>query len=205
MNKRTTIILMSALVNIVLIAGSALAQSQPPAGQKSAPPTEWKLQRPPAEILAEMGLFVYPKTEQSKEKQDRDARECLIWAKDQTGIDPNTMQPMVSQPPQTQQQQQQAQQQAKAPKGGGVKGAAGGAAAGATIGAIAGDAGKGAAIGATAGAMKGRRTQKHAEKTSKSEAEKQAQAQAKKMNEETKAALGKAFSACMDARGYSVK
>lgn len=204
MKTRTTIILMSALVNIILIAGSALAQSPPPAGQKSAPPAEWKLQRTPAEILAELGLFVYPKTEQSKEKQDKDARECLTWAKDQTAIDPNTMQPIVGQSPQAQPQQQQAQQ-AKAPKGGGVKGAAGGAAAGSAIGAIAGDAGKGAAIGATAGAMKGRRTQKHAEKASKTEAEKQAQAQAKKMNEETKAALGKAFSACMDARDYSVK
>lgn len=76
------------------------------------------------------------------------------------------------------------------PAGGTVRGGARGAAGGAAVGAIAGDAGKGAAIGAVVGGVKGRRDSKRAAAD--------AQAGAAANND-------RAFGACMEARGYTVK
>ncbi len=110
--------------------------------------------------------------------------------------------PQKGQSPQQQAQDEQqcrawAQQQAGGapppPQGharGTVRGSARGAAGGAAVGAIAGDAGKGAAIGATVGAVKGRRDSKRAA------ADQQAGAAD---------ALERAFAACMEGRGYTVK
>ncbi|HVM95608.1 MAG TPA: hypothetical protein VMT89_04430 [Candidatus Acidoferrales bacterium] len=74
--------------------------------------------------------------------------------------------------------------------GGTVRGAAGGAALGAGVGAIAGNAGKGAAAGAVVGGVAGRRRSKRAEQ----------QAQA-----ETGNSYLRAYAACMEGRGYTVK
>ena len=69
-------------------------------------------------------------------------------------------------------------------------GAAKGAAAGAAVGAIAGDAGKGAAAGAAVGGVKGRRDSKRGEQA----------VQAGAQND-----WARAFAACMESRGYTVK
>ena len=69
-------------------------------------------------------------------------------------------------------------------------GAARGAAGGAAIGAIAGDAGKGAAIGGVVGGVAGRRKSKNAKKDAEANAEND---------------WVRAFSACMESRGYTVK
>lgn len=141
----------------------------------------------PQSPAARLGVFPYPKNNQSADQQQKDENECYGWAKQQTGIDPAAPPPP---PP-----------EAKQVKGGGAKGAAGGAAGGAAIGAIAGDAGKGAAIGATAGAVHGRRQQKMANQ----QAEKQAQAAGGQQQQQTLDTFKKAFSGCMDGRGYPVK
>jgi hypothetical protein len=73
---------------------------------------------------------------------------------------------------------------------GAVGGAARGAAAGAAVGAIAGDAGTGAGAGAVVGGVAGRRRSKR----------EQQEAQAASQND-----WARAFSACMESRGYSVK
>ena len=73
---------------------------------------------------------------------------------------------------------------------GAVGGAARGAAAGAAVGAIAGDAGTGAGAGAVVGGLAGRRRSKR----------EQEEAQAASQND-----WARAFSACMESRGYSVK
>jgi hypothetical protein len=119
--------------------------------------------------------YVYPQKGQSQEQLQKDQAECQQWAQGQTGVSPG------------------APAQGAAPGGrlrGTAGGAARGAAAGAAIGAIAGDAGKGAAIGATGGAFAGRR-------------------QAKQNEQAAQAAQGdaynRAFAACMEGRGYSVK
>ena len=95
-------------------------------------------------------LFVYPKADQSQQKQKQDKYECIEWATQQTGFDPMNPPP----PPDLNTEQ--------VTQGGAVRGAAGGAARGAAIGAIAGDAGKGAAIGAGAGAVRGNRKRRGA-------------------------------------------
>lgn len=154
-------------------------------GQQPASPSQnVSAQQSPA---ARLGMFPYPKNNQSPAQQQKDESDCYSWAKQQTGIDPAAAPPPA--------------QEAKKAKGGGAKGAAGGAAAGATVGAIAGDAGEGAAVGAAVGAMRGRRQQRKANK----QAEKQAQAATTQQQQQTLDVFKKAFGGCMDGRGYSVK
>jgi len=134
------------------------------------------------------GLFVYPAEGQSQQQQKADEFECYKWAMEQSGVDPlNT--PKVE------------AEVKSGPTGGAIKGAAKGAAAGAAIGAIAGDAGKGAAIGATAGAMggfgKGRQAQQQENQ--------QAQANAAATEQAIKDKFIKAFSVCLEGKGYSIK
>jgi hypothetical protein len=133
-------------------------------------------------------LYVFPAKGQSQNQQKKDEYECYKWAMEQSGIDPLNL-PKVEVPVQS------------GPTGGAVKGAAKGAAAGAAIGAIAGDAGKGAAIGATAGAMGGRR----AGKQGQAQANQQAQAQAAGNEQAMKDSFKKAFSVCIEGKGYTIK
>jgi hypothetical protein len=120
-------------------------------------------------------VFVYPKNGQSKQQQSQDQAACQKWAKENSGVDP-------------------AAASAKPPPGsnarGTVGGAARGAALGAGVGAIAGDAGKGAGAGAVVGGVAGRRNSKRNQQAAQANAQDQYQ---------------RAFAACMDARGYSVK
>lgn len=134
-----------------------------------------------------IGLFVNPKNNQSAQQQAADENTCYATALQQTGIDPAAP--------------ASAPAEAAKKQGGAAKGAAGGAAGGAAIGAIAGDAGTGAAIGATAGAVHGRRQQKKANK----QAEQQAQQQAQSQQQQTLDTFRRAFSSCIDSKGYSVK
>jgi hypothetical protein len=84
-----------------------------------------------------------------------------------------------------------AQPQAKNQRAGGtLRGGAGGAALGAAGGAIAGDAGKGAAIGAIGGAVLGRRRGAMNEQ---------------RETQMTTNTYHRAFAACMEGRGYTVK
>ncbi len=141
------------------------------------------------QISKTAGLYVYPAKGQSQQQQKKDEYECYVWAIEQSGIDPlNT--PKVEAPaPQT------------GPTGGAVVGAAKGAAAGAAIGAIAGDAGKGAAIGAVAGGLAGRRQGQMAQQ----QANQQAQAQASAQEAQMKESFQKAFSVCLEGKGYTIK
>ena len=139
---------LAILPMLTLAALSAMAQV-PPSGASASSPAK------------SIGLFAYPKNQQSAEQQLKDENECYSSAKQQTGVDAQAPPPAAPSAEEQQAAQKQAAQQAAAatPKGGAVKGSARGAAGGAAIGAIAGDAGTGAAIGATAGAVRGRRQQ----------------------------------------------
>ena len=121
---------------------------------------------------------VYPAKKQTAEQQKKDDGECLAWAKKDTGIDPVA----ASQP---------APQQTGPAVGGGegLKGAAGGA----VIGGIAGDAGAGAAVGTVVGGVKARQNQG---------AQNQ---QAQQQQQQAMNTYYKAYGACMEGRGYSVK
>lgn len=132
-------------------------------------------------------LIIYPAKGQSESKMSKDKSECHTWAVKETGIDPSVQ---TAEPAAT----------SSGPKGERVKGGARGAAGGAAIGAIAGDAGKGAAIGATAGGMRGGMKQRQERREEKAE---QSEAQAK--HQQNLATYNKAYSACLEGRGYTVK
>jgi hypothetical protein len=121
---------------------------------------------------------VYPAKKQTSQQQKKDDGECVAWAKQDTGIDPVA----ASQP---------APQKTGPAVGGGerLKGAAGGA----IIGGIAGDAGAGAAVGTVAGGSKARRNQRAQND------------QAQQQQQQTLNTYYKAYGACMEGRGYSVK
>ncbi|GAN32701.1 MAG: hypothetical protein UZ01_01545 [Candidatus Brocadia sinica] len=133
-------------------------------------------------------LIIYPAKGQSQEQMEKDKFECYSWAKQQTGFDP-----MVVSTQQTPASQ-------GSTGGGAVKGAAKGALVGAGIGAIAGDAGKGAAIGAASGGafggLRSRSQRKQAE---------QVQRQQVSQTNQRISEYNRAYSACLEAKGYTVK
>lgn len=130
--------------------------------------------------------IVYPAKGQSAQQQQKDDAACMAWAKQNTGIDPVAA---AAPPP----------QQTGPATGGGerVRGAARGAVGGAVIGGIAGDAGAGAGIGAAAGTMAGgaRARQNQA-------AQNQTVVQ---QQQQTLATFYRAYAACMEGRGYTIK
>ena len=136
-----------------------------------------------------LGVFIFPGENQSQQQQDADEAACFGWAKNQTNYDP--LNPT----------QVQAKQVDRSADGSTLMGAAGGAAAGAAIGAIAGDAGEGAAIGAILGALggAGSRQERLYREQQYNEAEAAARQRAMQNN------FIKAFAACMEAKGYTVK
>lgn len=137
--------------------------------------------------------IIYPNKGQSAEQQEKDKFDCYSWAKGQTGFDPMQVPTATSAPP------EQGTQQSNA-----VKGAAGGALIGVTAGAIAGDAGKGAAIGAATGALFGGMRRRDQQRQ-------QQQAEQQWANEQTanyanqRNNYNRAYGACLEGRGYTVK
>lgn len=158
------------------------AQTAPPALPDTAKMTY-------NQISSGLKLYVFPAKNQTKQKQKEDEFECYKWAVQQSGIDPLNLPKVQAAPAET------------GPTGGAVVGAAKGAAAGVAIGAIAGDAGKGAAIGAVAGGLAGRR----AGKQQQAQQNQQAQAAAAKSEQDMKDSFIKAFSVCLEGKGYTIK
>ena len=140
-------------------------------------------------IAQGLGLYVFPANDQSTEQQAKDEVECYQWAMNQTGYNPTN-------PPEI-----QAKQADTSLDGSAVRGSARGAAAGAAIGAIAGDAGKGAAIGAVAGGLRGRRARIAGDQIEQQQNNQGAAAEQKALLDNFK----KAFSACLEGKGYTVK
>ena len=140
-------------------------------------------------IAKGLGLYVFPSNSQDQATQDADEMACYKWAKEQTGVDP--MNPVDI----------QAEQADRSLNGSAVVGSAKGAAAGAAIGAIAGDAGKGAAIGAVVGGLGGRRARLAGDQAEQQANNQAAAAKEKELMDNYK----KAFTACMEAKGYTVK
>ena len=126
----------------------------------------------------------YPAKNQDAAQQGTDDTECLAWSKQTTGIDPAAA--AAAPAPQA------------GPHGERMAGALRGAAGGAVIGEIAdGDSSKGAGIGAAAGVLAGgaRARRNHAAQAQQAQT---AQAQAT-------ATYYRAYTACMEGRGYTVK
>jgi len=141
------------------------------------------------DISKSLGLYVFPSKDQDKATQDADETACFKWAKDQSGYDPMNPTKVVAKEADT------------SLDGSAVVGAAGGAAAGAAIGAIAGDTGKGAAIGAVVGGLRGRRSRKVGDQQEQQQNNQAAAAQTQNLKDD----YNKAFTACMEGKGYTVK
>ena len=172
------------LIAVILVAGK-LVHAQTVPTTKALPDTSKMAYN---QISNSLKLVVFPAKGQSQKQQKKDEFDCYVWAMQQSGIDPlNT--------PKTEAAVQ------SGPTGGAVKGAAGGAVAGVAIGAIAGDAGKGAAIGAAAGGMRGIKKGKEAQ----AQQNQQAQASAAATDKAKMDSFKKAFSACIEGKGYTVK
>lgn len=140
-------------------------------------------------ISKSLGVYVFPSNNQDAQTQETDENFCFKWAKEQTGYDPLN-------PPKV-----EAAPVDKSPDGTAVKGAAVGAAGGAAVGAITGDAGDGAAIGAIVGGIRGRRAKKRADNQQEQSNNKAAATYSADLLNDYK----KAFSACMEGKGYTVK
>jgi hypothetical protein len=133
-------------------------------------------------VQAQQKPAVYPAKNQSAAQQQKDDGECYTWAKGNTGVDPAAL--AAAPPPST----------APAPTGDRAKGAVKGAVVGGLV--TGGDshgAAAGAAVGMMAGGAKSRQKQ---------------QAAAQQSTQQQQQAMGnfyKAYGACMQGRGYSVK
>jgi hypothetical protein len=146
-----------------------------------------------AAIPAGADPYVYPTKGQTPQQQEKDQFDCYQWAKGQTGFDP-MQQPTATGAPPPQ------QQTTTSP----VRGAARGAATGAVVGAIAGDAGKGAAAGAAGGAMIGgmrRRDQRRQQAYAQESWQDQQRAQYQARRNE----YDRAWGACLEGKGYTVR
>ena len=172
---------------IVMLAG--LLSATPAFAQVATPTTA-----PPAKLtLAQIGLFVYPAKGQSADRQRKDEDACYEWAETNTGLKVVAGQVDASVAARA--------GASSAGQGRVARGVATGTAGGLTIGAISGNPGKGAAIGAVAGSIRGVRGRTNARRSA---AQSSAQ-QAVQANQQDVDTFKKAASACLEARGYSVR
>jgi len=127
--------------------------------------------------------IAYPAKGQSQAQQNKDAGECQVWAKQQTGVDPAAVAQQANQAP------------PPAAKGQRVKGAVAGAAVGGIV-----DGGDGARTGAAVGVVAGGARQRQERRAAAG----QQQAQQQQAQDQI-GSYNRAFSACMEGRGYTIK
>ena len=141
------------------------------------------------QVTKKVGLYVFPASGQDADQVNKDESDCYSWAVKQSGVDPLN-------PPKV-----EAAQVSGGPDGSAIMGSAKGAAVGAAIGAISGDAGRGASYGAIGGALMGRRSSKaHQSQQQAANNQAAAQTQAELMN-----SFKKAYSVCLEGKGYTVQ
>jgi hypothetical protein len=134
-------------------------------------------------------LIVFPANDQTPEQMEQDKYSCYGWAKGQTGFDPMAV-PTASTPPPSQQKK----------SGGVARGALGGAA----LGLIIGDSGSSAARGAAAGGLMGGVRQGSANSaTEQKTKEWERQETNKYINARNQ--YNRAYGACLEGKGYTVK
>jgi hypothetical protein len=139
-----------------------------------------------------LGIYVFPAKNQTPEQQAKDEQACYSWAVQQSGVDPLNFTPTP------------VQAVDKGPDGSVAKGAMKGAIGGAVVGGIAhphhhdgGAAAAGAVLGAMGGAAK--KAKKDAQKEQQAKQAAVATDQARIDN------FKKAYSVCLEGKGYSVK
>lgn len=134
-------------------------------------------------------VIVFPAKGQSNEQVEKDKFSCYGWAKGQTGFDPMAL-PTTQTPPPSQEKK----------SGGIAKGALGGAA----LGAIIGDSSKSAKRGAAAGGLIGGVRQGSANRSTEQNTEQWKQQEASNYTN-NRNQYNRAYSACLEGKGYTVK
>jgi uncharacterized protein YcfJ len=198
MNTKTTWRCLALLVALPVLPAAAQNADEPAE-------TAWSPAR-------DIGVFVFPKNKQDAQQQMKDEGECYDAAMAQSGVDPKKPPPTAPSAKEQQAAAAAAAQNAPQAQGGRLRGAAKGAAVGAVGGAIFGSPGAGAGVGAVAGTVAGGSRQRQANAQAQQQAANNAVAQQKRAAAKAKAAheegldnFQRAFGACLDARGYSVK
>jgi hypothetical protein len=160
------------------------ALSVPFAGAQTSGP------KPVKGMASTVGLYVYPDKQQSATQQLTDEQQCYGSAKTQTGYDPNATTTAAKTP-----------KSSSSSSSSDDHAAAKGAMRGATISrATGGDPGEGAARGAILGSIRAKRKAKEqADQASKKPDP------AKTPQQQKQDDFKRAMSACLDARGYSVR
>ena len=182
--SRTTIV----ITLIALVAAPAFAQSTTTSNKS---------------LAATLNVYAFPQKGQDSSVQSQDEASCYNWAVQNTGSDPFQLQKQAQQ--QAQATQQAAQQAATQSTAGTTAGTAlKGAAVGTLIGGISGNEGKGAAYGAAAGIIagnrRGRQQQAAASQSVQQQGQQMQQATAEQIDN-----FKKAFSVCLEGKGYMVK
>jgi hypothetical protein len=136
--------------------------------------------------------IIFPAQSQSQEQMEQDKSSCYTWAKNETGFDPMQAATASAPPPQTQ-----------AGRGGGLKGAAIGAGVGALV-KKDGSRSKGAGTGAVVGGVLGGARQINQNRSDQQAQQQWEQQQANEYNQK-RTTYNRAFTACMEAKGYTVK
>ena len=133
-------------------------------------------------------LYVYPKNGQSAEQTDKDKYECYNWAKNDSGFDPMAAPTTTTAKPSGQKKEYTA-----------VKGGLGGAAIGGLL-----SGKKGAKKGALAGGLIGGVSQySHNKEVQSQKSQWKQQESANYANNRNN--YNRAYAACLEGRGYSVK
>jgi hypothetical protein len=142
-------------------------------------------------------MVIYPSQGQSNEQLEQDKFQCYSWSKNESGFDPMAL-PTTSEPPPAKEAQQ----------GGVARGAVRGTLAGGAIGAIAGnsksDTRTGLRAGAATGALVGGMRRNN---QVRKEAQQQKNWEQQQVNQyaQGRTNYNRAYAACMEGRGYSVK
>jgi hypothetical protein len=182
-----------ALATAVAVAAGALLAGcieAPPPRPTAPPPPPPQAQAPPPPTS---DVYAYPLRGQAPQQQDRDHYECSTWATQQTGFDPSA--------PGTPPQHQVHIVSGPAPGSGTAAGAVTGAILGAIIGGPyngAGPALAGAVVGGAIGTA-AEQSARQSQTVTVTDQRAFAQIQQRANN------YRRALSACLDARGYSVK
>jgi hypothetical protein len=138
--------------------------------------------------LAASELMIYPNDGQDDAQQEQDNYQCYSWAKGESGFDPMAPPTATAPPPQQQN-----------PNTGVARGALRGAAIGGIVDGSDG-AKTGAAVGATTGAIRrSSANRQNAQAQAQWEQEQAAQYEAARNS------YNRAFAACMEGRGYTVR
>ncbi len=131
-------------------------------------------------------LFIYAAQGQSQDQQDLDEVQCRRFGTERTGFDPRATPTATTARPQSQ--------------GGAVGGAARGAALGAAVGAIGGNARRGASMGAASGGMMGGMRRRDSNRQQDQWARQESANYQRNRDE-----FNRAFAACLEGRGYTVR